>query len=264
MGGASLLSLVRGIYPFLIFHNFSLIFSLTIYIGKRRDNLLGGELMSSILEEIADCVIRGDEDKAREVAKKSLEAGIDPKVVITDGLSAAMTIVGKKYEDGEMYLPEVLIASDAMYAALDVLFPHLKVDETVDKPRKVVIGTVEGDVHTIGKKIVGTMLRVAGYEVTDLGGDVPLASFIETAEEQQADVIGMSTLMTTTIPNMGDVIKMLEERGLREKYKVAIGGAPITPEFKEEIGADIYAPSAEEAVREFNRTFEREKEVIKE
>ncbi|HIH69974.1 corrinoid protein [Methermicoccus shengliensis] len=215
-----------------------------------------------ILEELKESIVTYDARKAVESAQRALQNGVDPKVAISEGLSAGMKVVGDMYEQGEMYLPEVLAASDAMYAALDVLLPHLKTEGLSTKETKrVVIGTVEGDVHTIGKKIVGTMLKVAGYDVTDLGGDVPLEKFIETAESQRAHVIAMSTLMTTTMENMRDVIKMLEERGLRGKYRVAIGGAPITEEFKEQIGADIYAPSAEEAVRVFNRVFEREREV---
>ncbi|HDM92772.1 MAG TPA: cobalamin-binding protein [Candidatus Korarchaeota archaeon] len=203
----------------------------------------------AILKGLAQAVIDGDEDKAREFAKKAIEAGIEPLCAIKEGLMTGMKVVGDKFARLEIYLPEVLLAADAMKAALEILEP-LVVKEEKEKITlgKVVIGTIQGDIHDIGKNIVAMLLKANGFEVYDLGRDVPVDEFINKAEEVGADIIAVSTLLSTSMPYMEDLIRLLKDRGLREKYKVMVGGGPVTREFAEEIGADGYGDNAEEAV----------------
>ncbi|WP_019176991.1 cobalamin B12-binding domain-containing protein [Methanomassiliicoccus luminyensis] len=208
-----------------------------------------------ILEGLKNSVIDYDQDKAKVYAIRAVNDGMDAQKAITDGLSAGMSEVGQRYEKQDMYLPEVMAASQAMYAALNILMPHLSAKDDTKVMKKVVIGTVEGDVHSIGKTIVGTLLKVHGYDVQDLGADVPINTFIETAEKSQADVIAMSTLMTTTMAGMEDAMKSLKAKGIRDKFKVAVGGAPVNEEFCRLIGADFTATNAEKAVEEANRVF---------
>ncbi|MDK2464459.1 MAG: corrinoid protein [Candidatus Korarchaeota archaeon] len=203
----------------------------------------------AILRGLAESVIDGDEDRAREFAKKAVDAGIDPLTAIKGGLMNGMKVVGDRFARLEIFLPEVLLAADAMKAALEILEP-LIVKEEREKLTlgKVVIGTVQGDIHDIGKNIVAMLLKANGFEVYDLGRDVPIDEFINKAEEVGADIIAISTLLSTSMPYMEDVIRLLKDRGLREKYKVMVGGGPVTREFAEEIGADGYGDNAEEAV----------------
>lgn len=212
---------------------------------------------AEILEGLKESIVNYDFEKATRLAKKAIAIGIDAKEAITLGLSAGMSQVGEKYQRQEMYLPEVMAASKAMYAALDILIPYLKAEGngTAVAAKKVVICTVEGDVHSIGKTIVGTLLKVNGYEVNDLGADVPLEKIIQTAETSKADMIAMSTLMTSTMAGMKDVMKMLKDRGLRGKYKVAVGGAPVNEDFRKLIGADMTADNADRAVQATNGLF---------
>jgi corrinoid protein of di/trimethylamine methyltransferase len=202
-----------------------------------------------ILRGLKESVVEYDLEKAKSNANDALAAGIDAKDAITEGLSAGMNVVGDRYEKKEMYLPEVMAASQAMYAALDILMPHLKAEGELDVKKKVIICTVEGDVHSIGKTIVGTLMKVHGYEVQDLGADVPLTDIIKTAEKDGVDMIAMSTLMTSTMAGMEDVMRMLKDQGIRDKYKVAVGGAPVNEDFRIRIGADMTATNAETAVR---------------
>ncbi len=171
-----------------------------------------------------------------------------PAETINKGLIDGMDRVGVLYEDGEYFLPEVLTASYALNVGIDVLKPHLKQDESGQKI-KVVIGVVEGDTHDIGKNLVKIMSESGGFEVFDLGRDVPLKEFVKTAEEKECDFICMSTLMTTTMPGMRTVIEMLEEKGIRDKYKVLIGGGPVSQKFADEIGADGYTVDAAACVK---------------
>jgi corrinoid protein of di/trimethylamine methyltransferase len=226
--------------------------------SQRRPLGRGGIIMADskeILVGLKQGVVDYDIGRTKHFAQLALDQGLDPKIAISEGLSAGMSVVGEKYEMQEMFLPEVMAASETMYAALDLLLPHLKAEGGKAIAKKIVIGTVEGDVHSIGKTIVGTLLKVYGYDVKDLGADVPLASFIETAEAWSADMIAMSTLMTTTMAGMEDVMRMLQEKGLRSKYKVAVGGAPVNEDFRQYLKADMTADNADKAVKEANRLF---------
>ena len=201
-----------------------------------------------ILQALQDAVVNMDEESAKTVAQIAVEQGMDAYVAISEGLVKGMQIVGNLYEQQEYFIPEVLLCSDAMIVGLKVLQPYLPVDSNRDA-EKVVIGVVQGDTHDIGKNLVKIMLETAGFEVYDLGRNVPLQSFVDKAVEVGATVIAMGTLMTTTMEGMPIVIKELEKRGIRDKITVLIGGGPISQAFADEIGADIYAGDANSAVR---------------
>lgn len=205
-------------------------------------------LREELFKELSTAVVEMEEEKVVELCQRSLEMNIEAYETITKGLIDGMDQVGKLYEEEEYFLPEVLICSDAMNEGLDILKPHLN-RGIMDNPIKVVIGVVEGDTHDIGKNLVRVMMEASGFEVYDLGRDVPLNNFIEEAEKQKAHIICMSTLMTTTMPGMKTVIDNLKERNLRDKYKVMIGGGPVSQKFAEKIGADLYTVDANEAVR---------------
>jgi len=200
-----------------------------------------------MLEELKRAVLSGDDERAAELTKKALEEGIEPGKVLNEALIPAMEIVGREYEEGERYVPEMLISAEAMKAAMGVLRPRL-VETGVRLKGKVVIGTVEGDLHDIGKNLVAMMLEGAGFEVIDLGVEVTAERFIQAVREHKPDVLGMSALLTTTMIHMPEVIEALKEAGLREEVKVIVGGAPVTQEYAEKIGADGYAPDAASAV----------------
>lgn len=201
-----------------------------------------------LFQEISDAVVEMDDELVEELCNKSLEVLIPPNETITKGLISGMDRVGELYEEEEYFLPEVLICSDTLNIGLDILKPHIEKEDR-ENTIKVVIGVVEGDTHDIGKNLVKIMTESAGIEVYDLGRDVPLKNFITVAEEVEADFICMSTLMTTTMMGMKKVIDMLEESNIRDKYKVLVGGGPISQRFADEIGADAYAVDANEAVR---------------
>lgn len=201
-----------------------------------------------LLKDLAESVVDMDEDKAEEVANVFIEKKYDAYEGIAKGLAVGMDEAGKLYEEEEYYIPELLMCSDAMYAGMDVLKPHLKYDET-DERYKAVVGVVEGDTHDIGKNLFKIMLETTGFEVYDLGRDVPPIEFIKKAKELDADLIGLSTLMTTTMDNMEIVINLLKEEGIRDNVVVMIGGGPISQSFADKIGADGYAPEASRAAR---------------
>jgi len=201
-------------------------------------------MKTAILNQLAEAVVEGDDDLAEELAQKALEEGVDPYEAIVDGLAKGMIIVSDKYEKGEAFVPHLLIASGAMYAGMDILTPHMKVEEGAGKRSIGVIGTIEGDVHDIGKNLVKTMMSASGFDMVDLGHDVPVEKFIEVAKEKKADLVSMSALMTTTMTNMERVIEMLQEDGIRDSLIVMIGGAPVSPEFAEKIGADSTHPDS--------------------
>ena len=200
-----------------------------------------------LLKDLMDSVFLMDEELAIKAAKEVVEAGFDAYDAINNGLVAGMNKAGVLYEKEEYFVPELLICSDAMYAGLEILRPHLKIDDAAEK-HKVVIGVMEGDTHDIGKNLVKIMMDAAGFEMHDLGRNVPLASFIEKAKEVQAKLICMSTLMTTTMDGMATVIEMLKEEGIRDSFKVMVGGGPISQGFARKIGADGYADNATNAV----------------
>lgn len=201
-----------------------------------------------ILKDLADGVLNMDEDLTVKVAHEAVETGLDAYDAISNGLVVGMNKAGDLYEEEEYFVPELLICSDAMYAALEILRPHLK-KENAEEKVGCVIGVVEGDTHDIGKNLVKIMLDVAGFEIYDLGRNVPLADFVEKAKEVGAELICLSTLMTTTMDGMATVIEMLKEEGIRDQFKVMIGGGPISQAFADKIGADGYAENAATAVR---------------
>ena len=203
--------------------------------------------MTDILKQIMEKLYEGDNDAVAELTQKALDEGMTAEEVLKGGLLAGMDQVGVDFRAGDLFVPEVLIAARAMHAGMDILRPLLS-EADVPSAGKVIIGTVEGDLHDIGKNLVGMMLEGGGFEIIDLGTDVPPDKFIEAVREKQPNLIGMSALLTTTMPAMKRTIDALVEAGLREQVKVMIGGAPVTRAFAAEIGADGYAPDAGAAV----------------
>ena len=193
--------------------------------------------------QICELLQKGRVKDVKRLVEEALEAGMDPKVILNEGLIEGMSIVGAKFKENEIFVPEVLVAARAMTAGLSVLEPKLV--EVGNEPLgKAVIGTVKGDLHDIGKNLVAVMLKGAGFDVVDLGTDVAPEDYIAKAEEVGADIIAMSALLTTTMPEMREVIEVLEEKGLRDKYIVMVGGAPVTENYAEKIGADYFTPDA--------------------
>ena len=200
-----------------------------------------------LLKEISESLQKGDDAKVGELTQKAIDEGMAPKVILDDGLITGMDVIGKKFRAHEIFLPDVLLSARAMYAGMDLLKPLFLQDE-VPSIGKVVLGTVQGDLHDIGKNLVGIMLKGAGFEVIDLGKDVPAEVFVDTAEKEEAGIIGMSTLLTTTAPAMIRVMELLKERGLNDKIKTIVGGAPVSQALADEIGADAYGYDAANAV----------------
>lgn len=197
----------------------------------------------AIIEEISEFLQKGRAKNVKALVQQALDENMDPKVILNEGLLSGMMIVGEKFKKNEVFVPEVLVAARAMNAGITILEPKL-VEVGNEPVGKAVIGTVKGDLHDIGKNLVTMMFKGAGFEVYDIGIDVDSQAFIDKAEEVGADVIAMSALLTTTMPNMKTVIEMLEEQGVREKYIVMVGGAPVNESFAEQIGADFYTPDA--------------------
>jgi len=198
-------------------------------------------------EGLATAIISGKAPAAAELTQQALAEGAAPADILTKGLVAGMNVVGHKFKNNEFYVPEVLIAARAMKSAMEHLRPVLA-ETGVEPVARVAIGTVRGDLHDIGKNLVSMMLEGAGFEIADLGVDVKPEQFVEAVQEKRAGVICLSALLTTTMPAMSDTIKALAEAGLRGKVKVMIGGAPVTQNYADEIGADGYAPDAASAV----------------
>jgi len=197
------------------------------------------------LQAMADALIRGDRNKVVELTKQALEEEVEPKKILDEGLIAGMNVVGSRFKANEIYVPEVLIAARAMKGAMEILQPVLA-KAGVEPIGTVVIGTVKGDLHDIGKNLVSMMLTGGGFKVVDLGPDVPAEKFVESCKSESAQVCAMSALLTTTMPQMTEVIKALAEAGV--EVKTIIGGAPVTQSFADEVGADGYAPDAASAV----------------
>jgi len=196
------------------------------------------------LQALADALIKGDRNKVVELTKKALADGVAPASILNDGLIAGMGVVGKRFKANEVYVPEVLIAARAMKGGMEVLQPAL-VAAGVQPLATVVLGTVKGDLHDIGKNLVGMMLTGGGLKVVDIGTDAPAEKFIEACKTSGAAICAMSALLTTTMPQMTEVVKALKASGV--KVKTIIGGAPVTQSFADEIGADGYAPDAASA-----------------
>lgn len=202
--------------------------------------------MNNLLE-LQHLVIEGDKTGVEKAVQQALADGIPADKILNEGLIEAMNEVGLRFENGDFFVPEMLIAARAMQAGLSLLKPYL-VQGGIQAKGKVVIGTVKGDLHDIGKNLVAMMLEGAGFEVVDLGTDVSPEKYVQAVKEHQANIVGMSALLTTTMSNMKMVINSLEQAGLRSYVKVMVGGAPVTDAFAKEIGADGYAPDASRAV----------------
>ena len=205
--------------------------------------------MGDIFKEMEQAVIDGDEEKTAQLAQQAIDTGVDPLDALEKGFSSGMAILGDQFEKGQVFLTEILLAEDAMKAGVKILAPAIEAAKGVSATKgKIVIGTIQGDVHDIGKNIVKLFLGVAGFECIDAGRDVSVKSFIETAVKENADIIAASALMTTTMIYMPELIKQLEERGLRDRFKVMVGGAPVVRSWADEIGADGYGRTTKEAV----------------
>jgi len=203
--------------------------------------------MEGVLKEIYDGIVEGKNKLVAEKVKDALDSGLPAGTILNESLIAGMAEVGRLFEEGEYFVPEMLIAARAMQAGLGLLKPHLK-ESGVKARGRVAIGTVKGDLHDIGKNLVSMMLEGAGYEIIDLGSDVASEKFIDAVKNQGANFIAMSALLTTTMTNMKSTIDALEAAGLRGKVKVMVGGAPVTDAFAKQIGADGFAPDASRAV----------------
>ncbi|HOA35117.1 MAG TPA: corrinoid protein [Bacillota bacterium] len=204
--------------------------------------------MEKVLAQVKEAVIEGKREETLRRVAEAVEAGIEPSLVISKGLTEGLYVVGDKFEEGEYFLPDMMLAAEAMNGAIDYLAPLIKKSEQ-DGGVRMVIGTVKGDLHSIGKDIVIMMMKSAGFDVIDLGVDVSSATFVEAVREKEAAVLGISALMTTTIQEQKKVIDLLKEKGLRERVKVIVGGAPLSEEWAVKVGADGYAPDAISGVK---------------
>ncbi len=197
-------------------------------------------------EKLSNSVIKGNREEVVELTQEAVDEGVKPNEIINQGLINGMNVVGKRFKAGDMFVPEVLMAAKAMKGGMEIVQPLL-VEGEREEAGRVVLGTVAGDLHDIGKNLVGMMMESGGLEVTDLGTDVEADEFVESIREFKPHLLGMSALLTTTMLEMKDVIEVLEEEGLRDDVKVIVGGAPVTKEFADEIGADGWAPDAASA-----------------
>jgi 5-methyltetrahydrofolate--homocysteine methyltransferase len=204
--------------------------------------------MDERLQKIYDSVLNGEMDETASYVQAALDAHIDPGVILNEGMISAMQEVGRLFEEGEYFVPEMLIAARAMQDGLALLKPHL-VQANVQSSGKVVIGTVKGDLHDIGKNLVAMMLEGAAFEIIDLGVDVSPDKFVEAVKTHQPAIVGLSALLTTTMPSMRTTIDALKAAGVRDQVKVIVGGAPVTEAFTRDIGADGFAPDASRAVK---------------
>ena len=200
-----------------------------------------------ILQKIGESLQRGEHEQVAEFTRQAIDAGLPATQILNDGLMAGMDVVGQRFGAHEIFLPELLLAARAMNAGIDLLKP-LFLGGEMPTQGKVVIGTVKGDLHDIGKNLVGIMLKGAGYEVIDVGSDVAADVFVDAAEAEGASVVGLSALLTTTMTGMKEVVELVKARGLQDKIKVIVGGAPLSKAFAEEIGADAYGYDAGNAV----------------
>jgi len=206
-----------------------------------------------IIRELSESLQRGDAKKVAELTRRAIDGGAAPKAVLDDGLIAGMSVVGERFKSHEIFLPDVLLAARAMMAGMELLKP-LMIREGIPTIGKVVIGTVQGDLHDIGKNLVAILLRGAGFEVIDLGNDVSPQRFLDAASKESARIIGLSALLTTTMPVMKAVVDLAKERGVRADTRIIVGGAPLSAEYAREIGADAYCydgMSAVECVKRF-------------
>jgi len=197
-----------------------------------------------MLNELRDALINLDMDKTLELVKKAIDQGFKP-IEIINSMAEGMRVIGERFEKGEYFISDLIVSSEIFKEAMNILEPLIMKEKEVVKPiGRVIIGTVEGDIHDIGKNLVATMLKVNGFELIDLGVDVPPQKFVEAVKQYNPDIVGMSALLTSTMMNMRKVIEALEKEGLRDKVKIIVGGAPITEEFAKRIGADAYGENA--------------------
>jgi corrinoid protein of di/trimethylamine methyltransferase len=224
-----------------------------VYSNKHKKR--GGFEMSELFAKMSEAVIAADAETVNKLVEEALENGIGAKEVLDNGLIPGMDIVGQRMKTGEMFIPEVLRSAKIMQAAMDLLRPHLSEKESMGLGTYV-IGTVEGDLHDIGKNLVSMMLQGAGFTVVDLGTSVKPQDFVDAIKEHKAVIVGMSALLTTTMPKMDETVKALKEAGIREQVKIMAGGAPVTEKFVKEIGADAYGANAGSAT-------EKAKELVK-
>ncbi|SHJ78391.1 5-methyltetrahydrofolate--homocysteine methyltransferase [Dethiosulfatibacter aminovorans DSM 17477] len=198
---------------------------------------------------VSESIIKGNESLTVEHVKELIDSGTEPLSIINDGLMAGMNVVGERFKNGEMFVPEVLMAARAMNSGIELVKPLIN-DDDMPNVGTVVIGTVKGDLHDIGKNLVAMMMESAGFKVVNVGVDVTTDKFVEAVRENNAQIVAMSAMLTTTMVYMKNVIEALEEAGLREQVKIMIGGAPVTPKFAEEIGAELYTVDASSAAEE--------------
>ncbi|MDY9927540.1 B12-binding domain-containing protein [Methanosarcina sp.] len=211
-----------------------------------------------IIAKAKNSITEFDEEMAQEAANESLAAGVDPVEIIEHGYTAGMQYVGDQFEQGTLFLPHVLAAAEAMKAGIEVLQPEMERRKSkTTKLGTVVIGTIEGDIHSIGKDIVASMLNIAGFEVVDLGRDVAIKTFIEKAKELKPDIVATSALMTTTMVNQIQIEEQLKEAGMRDQVKTMVGGAPVTQDWADKIGADVYGENATDAVNKVKAAIKR-------
>jgi len=199
------------------------------------------------LQQIFSSILDGDSAGANSGVKQALAQSVEPGLILNEGMISAMEEVGRRFENGDFYVPEMLIAARAMKGGLEILRPLLA-GSGVKPAGKVIIGTVKGDLHDIGKNLVSMMLEGAGFEIIDLGVDVSPEKFVEAAKTEKPDIVALSALLTTTMPNMKTTLQALEQAGMRKQVKVMVGGAPVTESYAEQIGADGYSPDASRAV----------------
>jgi len=202
--------------------------------------------MEALFEKIAERLIVGKIDEVKELAQQALDQGATARAIIDKGLLAGMDVVGKRFKAGDMFIPEVLLCARCMHGAMDILKPLLAEGDSAGVGTYV-IGTVEGDLHDIGKNLVSMMLQGAGFEVVDLGTNITPQQFVDAVKEHNPNILGLSALLTTTMPKMAETIKALKEAGLRDKIKIMAGGAPVTQDFVNKIGADAYGANAASA-----------------
>ena len=220
------------------------------------------ELMKEILKDLKDGVVDMDEDKVQEAAQKVVDESLNAYNAVMNGLAAGMEIVGDLYDKQEYFVPELLMSADALYVGLDILRPHIKIEDLGDKPKgQVVIGTIQGDVHDIGKNIIKLMFDIAGFTVHDLGRDVPLEKFVEEQLRTDSEIVALSAMMTTTMMGMKKVIEMIKEKN--PNVAIMLGGAPVTKDTADLFGADGYAESAGNAVQEAIKMISRLREMSK-
>ena len=206
-------------------------------------------MSSDLLAQITSSILGGEPDVTVDLARQALKAGLEPMAIINEGLVPGMNIAGDMFQRGKFFLPHLMIAARGMQQAMALLGPELRVrQQAVETAGTVIIGTVAGDIHEFGKSLVGTMLATAGFQVHDLGTDVPTATFVAKVKETGANLLGLSALLTTTMTFQEEVIEALEEAGIREQVKVMVGGAPVSQEWADTIGADGYADDAVGAV----------------